>query len=689
MKLSPNSQDRLGVSTYEPSRIKKKKGPPSPPRPPRGTDKKWTWILKWACVVLIWGAFGVGIFVLWFGYDLPDVTKLARTERRPSITVLAKDGTRLATYGDLHDNMVDLKKLPPHVLQALLAIEDRRFYSHFGVDLVGLIRAVWMNYRAGHVVQGGSTITQQLAKNFLQSEKLYAINDRSLRRKIQEALLALWLEHKFTKDQILTIYLNRVYLGSGTFGLAAASQHYFGKKPQDLSLYEAAVIAGLLKAPSKYSPSTNPQLADQRAAQVLENMVKEGKISSDLKDAALVFASSAAGTYRGSAIRYFTDWVVDLLDKEVGLEDKDLIVITTLDPSLQSLAESKLTDVLKEKGDVAHVSQMALVSMSYDGAVRALLGGSNYKKSQFNRATQALRQPGSAFKLVLYLSALEAGMSPQDYVSDLPIRFGKWKPKNYKYETRGEVTLQDAMAYSANTVSVRLAHQLGVSRIIETARRLGLTAPLPHDLTIVLGTGETTLLELTAAYAVIASGGIRVTPYAILKVTDREGNVLYTHCPSPLQRRVDPSIVRSLTHMLQAVMRYGTGRKAATSGFCAGKTGTSQLYRDMWLMGFTPSLITGTWAGNDDNTPMKPDAGSPAARLWHLYMAGTLCHPEYHCHPEDHRHPEPVSGSYGDEVPDQARDRLGDDTSRSSQPPVETPDVSSGSLFEGLIEGLF
>lgn len=678
MKFSLTSQDRLGVSIDEPPRKKKKKAPPAPPRPPQRTKKSWRGVLKWFCIILIWGSFIGGILTLWFGYDLPDITKLARTERRPSITILAKDGTKLATYGDLHGNMVNLKKLPPHVIQALLAIEDHRFYSHFGVDLIGLIRAIWINYRAGHVVQGGSTITQQLAKNFLQSEKLYTINDRSLRRKIQEALLALWLEHKFTKDQILTIYLNRVYLGSGTFGLAAASQHYFGKKPQDLSLYEAAVIAGLLKAPSKYSPSTNPQLADQRAAQVLENMVREGNISSDLKDAALVFASSASGTYQGSAIRYFTDWIVDLLDKEMGLEDKDLIVTTTLDPSLQRLAESKLNDVLEEKGKVSHVSQLALVSMSYDGAVRALLGGSNYKKSQFNRATQALRQPGSAFKMVLYLSALEAGMSPQEYVSDLPIRFGGWKPKNYKYETRGEITLQDAMAYSVNTVSVRLAHRLGVSRIIETAHRLGLTAPLPRDLTIVLGTGETTLLDLTSAYAVIARGGVYLPPYAILKVTDCEGNILYTHHASPPQRRVDSSVVRSLTHMLQAVMSYGTGRKATVPGFCAGKTGTSQSYRDMWLMGFTPSLITGTWAGNDDNTSMKPGAGSPAARLWHLYMAGTPQNSE-------------MSYQFPDENPIMSSEGLLQPLIEdSSQPPAEENlDGSSGGLLEHLIERLF
>jgi len=626
VNLSLNSEDRLGVSSFDAPK-KKKKGPPPPPppRPPRQKKKNsiWPWILKWSCILLIWAAFFGGCVVLWYSYDLPDITKLQQTKRRPSLTILAKDGTKLATYGDLHGHTGDIKKLPPHVIQALLAIEDRRYYSHFGVDLIGLIRAIWINYRAGHVVQGGSTITQQLAKNFLQSEKLYDVNDRSLRRKIQEALLALWLEHKFTKDQILTIYLNRVYLGSGTFGLAAASQHYFGKRPQDLSLYEAALIAGLLKAPSKYSPSQNPQLADQRAAQVLENMAQEGFISEGAKEAALSLASSTTESFRGSAIRYFTDWIVDILPNYVDTEDKDLIITTTLDPRLQSLAESKLQEVLQEKGDSAKVSQMALVSMTHEGAIRALVGGANYKKSQFNRATQALRQPGSAFKLVLYLAALEAGMHPLDRISDLPMRIGSWQPKNYKYETRGEITLQDAMAHSVNSVSARLAQKLGLSRIVQTARRLGMTSPLPKDLTIVLGTGETTLLELTTAYAVIARNGMSVKPYAILKVTDLERHVLYTHQTPTLQRIVDSSVTQALTQMMQAVMTYGSGKKAALGRPSAGKTGTSQLHRDAWLIGFTPEFITGVWAGNDDNTPMDPKPGSPAVQLWHLFMLGT------------------------------------------------------------------
>jgi penicillin-binding protein 1A len=621
VKLSIHPEDRLGVETHKPPKSKKK-APPPPPRPPRGKKHRprWPWLLKWSCILLIWVSFFGGCFVLWYSYDLPDITKLQQTTRRPSITVLAKDGTKLATYGDLHGQMVDIKKLPPHVIQAFLAIEDRRFYSHFGVDIIGLIRAFWTNYRAGHVVQGGSTITQQLAKNFLQSEKLYDVNDRSLRRKIQEALLALWLEHKFTKDQILTMYINRAYLGSGTFGLAAAAQHYFGKRPQDLSIYEAAVIAGLLKAPSKYSPSHNPDLADQRASLVLMNMVKEGFIREDLKDAALALASSTSETFRGSAIRYFTDWVVDIFPTYVDTRDKDLVITTTLDPDLQSLAEEKLQDVLQEKGEAAKVSQMALISMTHDGAIRALLGGVNYKKSQFNRATQALRQPGSAFKMVVYLTALEAGMHSWDLENDLPVRVGSWHPSNYKHIARGEISLQDAMAHSVNSVSVRLAQRVGLSRITQTARRLGLNSPLPNDLTIVLGSGETTLLELTTAYAVIARNGLDVKPFAILKVTDYEGHVLYTHKASIPKRIVDPYIAQELIQMMQAVMSYGTGKRYAIGRPSAGKTGTTQKYRDAYLIGFTPDLITATWAGNDDNTSLDPKPGSPAGHLWHLFM---------------------------------------------------------------------
>lgn len=668
MRISIDPNDRPGVESHRAEDKRKHKSPPPPPQPPGKKRRFSLWMLKWSFILFIWFSFFGGCVVLWYSYDLPDITKLQTTERRPSLTLLAKDGTKLASYGDLHSQMVDIKTLPPHVIQAFLAIEDHRFFSHFGVDLFGLIRAIWINYRAGHVVQGGSTITQQLAKNFLQSQGLYGINDRSFRRKIQEALLAVWLEYKFTKSQILTVYLNRVYLGSGTFGLSAASQHYFGKKANDLTLYEAAVIAGLLKAPSKYSPSNNPHLADQRAAQVLENMVREGFISNDLKEAALALASSTTDNFRGSAIRYFTDWVVDILPNYVDTTDKDLVITTTLDSTLQSLAETSLQEVLEEKGEAAKVSQMSLVSMTHEGAIRALVGGANYKKSQFNRVTQALRQPGSAFKLIIYLAALEAGMTPMDWVSDARIRIGSWYPKNYKYTPRGQITLQDAMAYSVNSVSALLAQRFGLSCITQTARRLGMTNALPKDLTIALGTGETTALELTSMYAVIARGGLSVKPYAILKVTDLDGHVLYTHQAPVPQRLVNPTVAKSLTQMMQAVVNYGTGKKAALDRPTAGKTGTTQLDKDAWFIGFTPELVTGVWAGNDDNASMDPKAGSPSVKLWQQFMSQTP------------HHSTPIH--YG-----AAHERL---PSPVSEPVYETTsDSSSGNLMDQLIEDLF
>lgn len=662
MKITIHPDDRPSEGVPQVEYVRKKNKAASPKNQKGGPF--WPWVFKWSCILLIWISFFGGCCILWFSYDLPDITKLQQTERRPSITILAKDGTKLATYGDLHSQMVDAQTLPPHIVQAFLAIEDHRFYSHFGIDPLGLVRAIWVNYRAGHVAQGGSTITQQLAKNFLQAQGLYGINDRSLRRKIQEALLAVWLEYKFTKNQILTIYLNRVYLGSGTFGLAAASQQYFGKRAKDLTLYEAAIIAGLLKAPSKYSPSNNPHLADQRAAQVLENMAREGFISEGLKDASLALSSATTENFRGSAIRYFTDWVVDILPNYVDTTDKDLIVTTTLDPHLQSLAEDKLQEVIEEQGKAANVSQMSLVSMTTTGAVRALVGGANYKKSQFNRVTQALRQPGSSFKLILYLAALEAGMNPMTWVSDARIQIGSWNPRNHKYQSRGQITLQDAMAYSVNSVSVRLAQQLGLPRIVETARRMGMQSPLPDNLTIVLGTGETTALELTAVYAVIARNGLSVTPHSILKVTDQSGHLLYTYQAPPPQQLVSPSVVYSLTQMMRAVMAYGTGKKAAIQRPAAGKTGTTQLDRDAWFIGFTSDLVTGVWAGNDDNTSLNPNAGSPSVKLWHRYMAEVPYSGESTLHYENAQ-PVPTAA------------------------PEEEPATSSGGFMDQLIDELF
>lgn len=478
--IDPNDRPTLSGDDFDdappPKNIKKKKEKKVKAKKskPKKDRRILFFFLKWGTILSVWGFFLLAIATIWFGYDLPNLDQISLTPRKPSITLLSHDGTRIATYGDLHGRPVKIQELPPHVIQALMAIEDRRFYSHFGVDVFGLFRAMWTNYRAGHVVQGGSTITQQLAKNFLQSQNLYGVNDKSLRRKVQEALLAIWLEYKFTKDQILTIYLNRVYLGSGTFGIEAAAQHYFGKPARELSLYESAVIAGLLKAPSRYSPANNPQLADGRAAQVLNSMVEEGYITEDVKEAALTMAASPPEAHQGQNIRYFCDWVVDSIGDYVSVDGEDLIVTTTLNLDLQRKAEENLQKVMAENAEKVHAHQMAFVAMRPKGAIVSLIGGVNYAKSKFNRATQALRQPGSAFKMVIYLAALEKGLRPYDMISDMPVKFGKWSPRNYKYQPKGEVTIQDAFAYSVNTSSVRLASQVGPGAIASVAKRLGI-----------------------------------------------------------------------------------------------------------------------------------------------------------------------------------------------------------------------
>ncbi|MEB3703165.1 PBP1A family penicillin-binding protein [Candidatus Bealeia paramacronuclearis] len=618
-----------GVDDLEkkPKKKKRESSPKSekPARPKKTKVKKERkfafFCLKWGTIFAVWGVFFLACAVMWFGYDLPNLDQISMTPRKPSITLVSHDGTRIATYGDLHGRAVKVDELPPHVVQALMAIEDRRFYSHFGVDVLGLLRAVWVNWRVGHVVQGGSTITQQLAKNFLQSQNLYDVNDRSLRRKVQEALLAIWLEHKFTKDQILTIYLNRVYLGSGTFGIEAAAEHYFGKHARELTLYESAVIAGLLKAPSRYSPANNPQLADGRAAQVLTSMVEEGYITEGAKEAALVMASSPPEVHRGQNIRYFCDWVVDSIGDYVSADGSDLIVTTTLDLNIQNKAEEKLQKIIQEHGSVANAHQMAFLAMRPQGAIVSLIGGVNYAQSKFNRATQALRQPGSAFKMVIYLAALEKGLHPYSMVSDLPITIGKWSPGNFKYKPKGEVPLQDAFAYSANTASVRLASFVGATAIASLAKRLGIGQKLPRDLTIALGTGEVTLLDMTSAFATFAHHGQHVWPYSIVKIETPSGETLYQRKTEVGTQIIDPQIVSEMRQLMSAVIDYGTGRNANLGRPAFAKTGTTQKDRDHWFVGFTGDLVAGAWTGNDNNESLIPiSGGSLSLRLWRDFM---------------------------------------------------------------------
>lgn len=582
----------------------------------------WGKLGSWLLSFIIWGVVGMGAMSLWFGYDLPDTGRLAQLERKAGITLLAKDGSLIGTYGDLHGKLVKIDQIPKHVIQALLATEDRRFFSHFGIDVWGILRAAWTNYRAGRVVQGGSTLTQQLAKNLLMAEGLFSSQDRSLRRKIQEILLAFVLEAKLTKQQILTIYLNRIYFGAGVYGLEAAAQKYFHKSALRLTLLEAAMLAGVLKAPSRYSPTHDVQLAEGRAKVVLQNMVEAGFISTSQKTQALQTIDVLSVTQEKAALgRYFSDWVFDQLTGIIGDLNEDMVVHTTLDPVLQKTAEDMLQALILFEGQRYNVHQGALVSMTPSGAIRALVGGVDYSQSQFNRATQAKRQTGSVFKPFVFLGAFERGWCPSDMISDGPIRIGKWAPRNFKWNARGAVTLETAFAHSLNTVTVRLAAEQGWQSLHKLAERLGITTPLSPNLSIALGSSEATLLEMTGAYGTLANHGFLSRPYGISLITTPAGKVLYKHQPDKAERAVSMEVCRYMVRCLRAVVDYGTARKNALSRPAAGKSGTTQKHRDAWFIGFTPDLITGVWMGNDNETSMEElTGGQLPGRLWHDFM---------------------------------------------------------------------
>jgi len=565
----------------------------------------------------IWGSIAAAAALIWFAWDLPDLVDLdAASSRRPTITFLAADGTEILRTGDVFGDPVTLERLPAFLPRAVLATEDRRFYRHFGIDLVGIARAMATNLRAGGIRQGGSTITQQLAKN------LFLTPDRTIRRKVQEVILALWLESNFTKDQILTIYLNRIYLGAGTYGVDAAARAYFGKPAPQVGLFEAAVLAGLAKAPSRLNPRAAPERAARRANTVLDNMVAAGFLDRATADAArrdrvATVRRSAGG---GTAGRYFTDWAMAQAADLVGRIDRDLVVQTTLNPRLQAAATAATRRTLDDaKGH--NVTQAALVALKKDGAVAALVGGRDWRASAFNRATQARRQPGSAFKPVVYLAALETGFTPDSRVEDLPQSVEGWSPKNAGGDHRGAMTLREGLARSSNVVAVALAEELGRTPVIDMARRLGFTAPMDPVPSLPLGVFETSPLELAAAYAILANEGRDLRPYGIVSIVDAAGARYYAHHSEPGTRVVEARHVRALNDMLWAAVSWGTGKNARLGQPAAGKTGTTQDHRDAWFAGYTGAMTTVVWMGNDDGTPMKGvTGGGYPARLWRRFM---------------------------------------------------------------------
>jgi penicillin-binding protein 1A len=574
--------------------------------------------MKWGLVIGLWMAIFLSALLFWYASELPNITKSMVFERRPTVIIKASDGEIVDRYGDIKGNIVRAEELPDYVTHAILATEDRRFYDHFGMDLKGIGRAFVVNIMKGGFVQGGSTLTQQLAKN------LFLTRERTIKRKVQELMLAFQLERELTKDEILSAYMNRVYLGSGAYGIDAAAKVYFNKSAKELNLKEAATIAGLLKAPSRYSPNANPEKSAARTKVVLKGMVDAGYVT---EEEIARYKNAPPAPRRkpssGDSVRYYSDYIVAQLDDLIGQIDQDVVVETTMDQAIQSELEESITKAVLRYGPDKEVEQAAGAVMRHDGAVVALMGGRDYGMSEFNRVTDALRPPGSSFKPIVYLTALEKGWNLNNIIVDEPRRYyGGYRPRNYGNEYYGEVTLFEALTLSLNTVAVELTKQVGPDAVVDTARRLGITADLESSLSTALGSNGVPMLQMVTAYSILGRGGQSVEPYSIKKISDTDGNILYERPPAPKSEQVvDQNAVRQLTAMMQSVIASGTGRGASIPYPAAGKTGTSQDFRDAWFVGFSTKYAAAIWFGNDDNSPTKRlTGGSAPAQVWREVM---------------------------------------------------------------------
>ncbi|WP_442680726.1 transglycosylase domain-containing protein [Sphingomonas sp. ASY06-1R] len=562
----------------------------------------WRQVAKWsggACLALLLVA------VAWATWVAPPWGSM-QPAGKPTFIFLSADGTPIARRGG-QDAPVDAAKLPLQVRGAFIAIEDRRFATHHGVDLRGLLRATWRNARAGGVVEGGSTITQQLAKiAFLSS-------DRKIGRKVQELVLAVWLDAWLSKDEILSRYLSSIYFGDGAYGLRAAARHYFQKAPEDLSLAQAAMLAGMVKAPSRLSPTNDLRAAQARSRLVLAAMSEEGMVKpAKLAGIRLAVPRVADDELPGGT--YFVDWIAPQVEAGAKQEAGQVQVRTTLERGLQKAAITALTGVLNSQGSALHATQAAIVVMQPDGRVVAMVGGRSHQSSPFNRATQARRQPGSAFKLAVYLAAMEHGYSPDSMVENSPLTIDQWTPRNYGNRYGPPLRLRDAFAQSSNVAAVRIAEQVGRGQVTAAARQLGIESPIASGPSMALGTSGTTLLELTSAYASIASGTFPVKPRGLADQTAAAS------AASP--RRFDPRTREAMLDLLWTATNQGTGHAAALSIPTFGKTGTTQNHRDALFVGFAGGLITGVWVGNDNNTPMRGvTGGSLPAQIWRRFMS--------------------------------------------------------------------
>jgi penicillin-binding protein 1A len=586
---------------------------------PKRRPLSWR-LLYWLAVLAVCGVIAVAALGFYFAQDLPDISDLRPNVYRPSVTVVASDGSTIANYGDVYGEWLDYKHVPKVMIEAVVATEDKRFFEHSGVDFHGLARAMVENIMARHIVQGGSTITQQLAKN------VFLTPERTMRRKVQEIFLAIWLEEKLTKEQIVSAYLNRVFFGARSYGVDAAARTYFGHSGRHLSLSEAAMLAGLLKAPSTYAPTRDFEASMDRSSVVLDKMLEAGYITEGQAAAAKEHGPQVLNQDTSANARYFTDWVVDSLPPEIARLKDPLTVVTTFDVKTETAAERAIADELSRDGEQKHIGQGALVALGPDGAVRAMVGGKSYAASQYNRAAQSRRQAGSAFKLFVYLAALDAGLTPDDVMSDSPVIIDGWQPDNYTGKYVGDVTLREAFAESINTVAVKVAETVDRQRVIEVAHKMGISSHIVPHPSMTLGTSEMSLLELTGAYGIVANGGFKVKPYAIAEIHDSRGKVIYKHPQTPAEQLIDPGAVELMDGMLQTAVESGTGRAARLGWHAAGKTGTTQDSRDAWFIGYSKDeegrvLVAGVWMGNDDDTPMKRVTGGAAPAIaWHDFM---------------------------------------------------------------------
>lgn len=574
----------------------------------RGSRRLWRWLAGLALAGLI-GLGVLAVMVIVTAAALPDHDQLVTRPKGQSIVVRAVDGSVLATTGPSYGEWLSYDQLPKTIVQAMVAVEDRRFWWHPGIDPRGFGRAMWTNLKCGCWRQGGSTLTQQVAKNvFLTSERTFA-------RKGREMILALALETRLSKEQILELYLNRVYFGGGAYGVDAASRRFFGHPATVLSQGEAAILAGLVKAPTRYAPSSDQARSRARARTVLETMVDAGALTRKQASAVDLSAVRFTPAPRQASVRYFTDWVMDQAVDLTQNDGEPLDVRTTLDPRVQAAAERALRENLpRQDGEPI---QGAVVALGMDGSVKAMVGGRDYPTSSYNRAVLAQRQPGSAFKLFVYVAALEAGYRPEDIVVDEPITLGRWSPKNSNRQFRGEVTLEEAFARSINTVAVRLADDVGFGEVARVARRLGIATRVSTEPAMALGASEVTLLDLTSAYRTVGAGGIAVTPHAISEIRTTGGRVLYQRPTEAGVPVISPRTASDMVRMLTMTVQYGTGTRAATGRPVAGKTGTTSDNRDGWFLGFSGDMAVGVWMGRDDAKPVRGLSGGRApARAW-------------------------------------------------------------------------